>query len=165
MVFLDLIEAFDNVILKVLAILLSKYGLLKKIIAFIQATTYHRNLLGYAAGVNLQKRTTSRGLPQGSILNPILFDLYLAMIENCLPLPVHILMYADDIAIYCTHESLNYIKNHLNIALDSLYTFLKNICLSISPAKSMYIIFSNQRARTLRLSIRRCQFSLSVLGE
>lgn len=138
---LQLVGAFNNVIPEVLLILLDKYRIPHKIIAYVRATTCHRNLIGYAAGVALQQRYTSRGLPQGSIQSPILFNLYLALIETCLPLPVHILMYADDIAIYCSYKSLNNIRNHLNLALERIQLFLRNLGLTVSSTKSMYTIF------------------------
>lgn len=109
--FLDLVRTFDNVIPWALIILLKKYGMPDKITRYIDAMTSDRCLIGYTAGLALQRRSTSRGLLQGSILSPILFNLYFTLIEICLPLPIHILMYADDIAIYCAHESLDCISH------------------------------------------------------
>ncbi|KMQ89380.1 pol-like protein [Lasius niger] len=164
-VFLDLIGAFDNVFPEVLFTLLTKYGLPLKILKFIKATMAQRNLTGYAAGIALQKRTTNRGLPQGSILSPILFNLYLSLIETSLPVTIKVLIYTDDIAIYCTHENLEHIRDQLNNALDGLQLFLNCLGLSISPSKSAYNIFSTLKPRNLRMSLRRCRFSLNILDE
>ncbi|XP_029680040.1 uncharacterized protein LOC115245731, partial [Formica exsecta] len=80
-VFLDLVGAFDNVLPEALLILLEKFGLPQKIISFIRKTTTNRNLTGYAAGIPLQTRSTDRGLPQGSILSPTLFNIYVQLLS------------------------------------------------------------------------------------
>ncbi|KMQ84468.1 reverse transcriptase [Lasius niger] len=164
-VFLDLIGAFDNVIPEALLILLSKHGLPHKIIAFIKAITTRCNLIGYAAGITLQRRRTHRGLPQGSILTPILFNLYVSLIHTCLSNTTKILMYADDIAIYCSHQNLEYIETQLNLALDRLHRFLLNLGLSISPTKSAFTIFSTLKPRNLRILLRKSHFSLNISNE
>lgn len=152
-VFLDLLGTFDNVIPKALLTLLIKYGLLTKIIAFIKATITHRNLIGSAAGINFQRRQTTRGLPQGSILSPILFNLYLALSCTCLPETVKIITYADDIAIYYSNENLEHIKDQLNLGL------------TISPTKSVYTVFSTLKLRNLRILLCRYRFKIKILNE
>ncbi|KMQ86767.1 pol-like protein [Lasius niger] len=135
-VFLDSVGIFDNVIPEALLTLLIKYGLPTKIITFIKATITHHNLTGYAAGINFQRRQTTRGLPQGSILSPILFNLYLALSCTCLPETVKIITYAEDIAIYYSNGNLEHIKDQLNPAIDNLKNFLRHLGLTISPIKS-----------------------------
>ncbi|KAL6418068.1 hypothetical protein ACFW04_012364 [Cataglyphis niger] len=56
----------------------------------------------------MQDRIANHDLPQGFILIPLLFNLH------------DIFKYADDIAIFCSHESIVYIKNQLNLALGNL---------------------------------------------
>lgn len=115
--------------------------------------TVNRDLIGYVAGMALQPRQTSRGLPQGSISSPILFNLYLALIETCIPLPVHILMYADDVAIYCSHQSSNYISNHLNNALDNLSFFWETLDCQF---RRLNLYIRSFRIRDLEICACRC---------
>ncbi|XP_070166990.1 uncharacterized protein [Polyergus mexicanus] len=119
--FLDIEGAFDRVRLEILLTLLAKFGLSPKILKFIKALTFRRHLIGFAAGINLQNRDTTIGLPQDSILSPILFNLYIAFSHSVLPDSVKILYYADDIAIYCTGGQLGFIKDQMNNALDGLF--------------------------------------------
>ncbi|XP_029658825.1 uncharacterized protein LOC115232833 [Formica exsecta] len=119
--FLDIEKAFDRVRPEILLTLLAKFGLPLKILKFIKALTSGRHLIGFAAGINLQNRDTTIGLPQGSILSPILFNLYIAFSHSVLPDSVKILYYADDIAIYCTDGQLEFIKDQMNNALDGLF--------------------------------------------
>ncbi|KMQ87593.1 pol-like protein [Lasius niger] len=164
-VFLDLVGAFDNVIPEALMALLFKYGLPNKIMEFIKTTITHRNLTGYAAGINLQRRQINRGLPQGSILSPILFNLYLALSYTCLPENVKILTYADDIAIYCANKNLDHIKDLLNQAIDNLKNFFSHLGLTISSSKSVYTVFSNLKVRNLRILLRRSRFNIKISNE
>ncbi|XP_029678453.1 uncharacterized protein LOC115244706 [Formica exsecta] len=102
-----------------------------------------RHLIGYATGINLQSRDTTIGLPQDSILSPILFNLYIVLSHTVLPDTVNILYYADDIAIYCLDSRLESIRDQLNNALESLYQFFMNLGLVISPSKSSYLRVGN----------------------
>lgn len=147
--FLDLVGAFDRIRPEILITLLDKYGLPPKILRFIATLVTRRNLIGFAAGINLQNRTTTIGLPQGSILNPILFNLYIALSHTVIPDSVKIRCYADNIAIYCSDQHLDYIKNQLNIALDNLYQFFTDLGLEISPSKYSFTIFSSLKPRNL----------------
>lgn len=156
--------AFDNVIPEALILLVHKYGLPSKITSYIQATTSRRNLMGYAAGIDLQHRTATRGLPQGSILSPILFNLYIALVHTCLPESVKILVYAD-ITIYHSDENLEHIAANLNMALDNMHRFFGHLGLSISINKSAYTVFSSLRTRNLRILLKRCHNLPGILDE
>jgi len=164
-VFIDLVGAFDNVIPEALIILLSKFGLTNKILKFIKETTSHRHFTGYAAGIALQKRRTTKGLPQGSILSPLLFNIYIYLIHTCLPDSIKILAYADDISIYFSDENLNNIRDQLNLALSGLHLFLKRLGLSIAPTKSYCTIFTNKRLRNTRILLKNQQFSIKINNE
>lgn len=94
-VFLDVVGAFDNVVPSILLCILERMGFPNKIIKFIRTVVVSRSLLGYLSGRFVEHRTSSRGLPQGSVLSPLLFAVYTSYIDQCLPLPVHMLMYAD----------------------------------------------------------------------
>ncbi|XP_029659118.1 uncharacterized protein LOC115233047 [Formica exsecta] len=161
-VFLDLVGTFDNVLPEALLILLEKFGLPKKIIGFIRKTTTNRYLTGYAAGIPLQTRRTDRGLPQGSILSPILFNIYVALAHTCLPEHLKILMYANDIAIYHMDDNLDSIKCQLGITVERLKVFFGRLGLKIAPEKSTYTTFSSMKPRNLRVLLRKNNFFLKL---
>lgn len=140
------------------------FGLPYKILKFIRDTFSRRYLTGFAGGVALQRRFTTKGLPQGLILSPILFNI-VSIIHLCLPDSVKILAYADDIVIYCSSTELSVIEDRLNLALAGLSSLLKTLELRISPAKSYCTIFSRLRSRNLRILIRGGQFAITVDNE
>lgn len=78
-IFLDLVDVFDNVLPEALLIQLSKAGLPSKYLEFFKATISLRNLTGYAAGIALQRRQTTRGLPQSSRYSALYYLLYTSL--------------------------------------------------------------------------------------
>lgn len=120
------------------------------------------SLLALTCKVALLLYTTTTGLLQGSISSPFLFNLYMALSHIVLPRSVKILYYADDIAIFCSNQHLEFIKLQLNIALDNLYQFFTKIGLEIFPSKSNFTIFSTLKPRNLRILLNKHKFTLRV---
>ena len=82
----------------------------------------------------------SYGVPQGSILGPLLFCLFI----NDLPLYVnngYADLYADDATLYDIQNSIEDIENNLQIALDRLNTWCKcnGMFLNSSKTKIMLV--------------------------
>lgn len=85
------------------------------------------------------------GVPQGGVLSPFLYSLALRTIKDAFPHEVKIVMYADDILIYSTSESIEIANNSIKNAFNSLSEWLKERGLDISLPKTQYIIFSKSR--------------------
>ena len=96
---LDLQSAYDNVCLEKLIEILKSKGIPPKCIEFISNLIRNRVLFGQFGGIEIDRRVTNKGLPQGSILSPILFNLYISEIVYHVHYNCKILSFADDILI------------------------------------------------------------------
>ncbi|XP_017777923.1 PREDICTED: uncharacterized protein LOC108563688 [Nicrophorus vespilloides] len=86
------------------------------------------------------------GLPQGSPLSPLLFNLYIHAINDILPEGVEILAYADDLAICCAGADSDQLEKTMNTALDNISNYLGDRHMEAVPAKTKAMIFTRKRS-------------------
>ncbi|XP_023246751.1 uncharacterized protein LOC111643345 [Copidosoma floridanum] len=77
-IFLDIKGVYDNVNIEILVDVLRKARLPPQTIQFVKNITLNRKIQFYYQGVEEGKGTANKSLPKGSILSPILFNIYLA---------------------------------------------------------------------------------------
>ena len=83
----------------------------------------------------------STGVPQGSILGPLLFIIYINDFCNASKL-FKMIIYADDTTLYSTLDVFgNYISKNLNLELIKVADWLKLNKLSINIKKSKFMVF------------------------
>ena len=82
------------------------------------------------------------GVPQGSVLSPTLFTIYLNDLFATLSENVNSSLYADDGALWTTSASLPEAVSCLQIALDRIAEWSHSWGLSVSPTKTNAIIFT-----------------------
>ncbi|XP_064469977.1 uncharacterized protein LOC135384720 [Ornithodoros turicata] len=67
---------------------------------------------------------TAAGVPQGSILSPLLFNVVMAALPSILPRGVNVSLYADDICIWSSGKQRRALQRRLQSALDIVASFL-----------------------------------------
>lgn len=139
-VFLDIKSAYDRVIPDILIQKLVNIGLAPKLIGFIQNNISNRQVFCDFDNIS-EIRHTSVGLPQGSVLSPILYNLYVSETEACCHPDYNIVQFADDIAIFATAESLSGSASCINSSLKLIVTKLQELGLEISSGKTNYCAF------------------------
>ena len=88
--------------------------------------------------------TITDGIPQGSILGPLLFILTLNDINQSLP-GASFHMYADDLTVWRTGDNLNDLSKHLTDYAVSLFHYFRSKGLKINPLKSQFMIVCNKK--------------------
>jgi hypothetical protein len=73
--FLDVSGAYDNVFIDVLCSVMLDTELPVRVVRFLRNLLWCKTLVFYVGGVECMTLTSYKGLPQGSVLNPLLYNL------------------------------------------------------------------------------------------
>lgn len=141
-IFLDIKSAYDNVLLTVLKTKLEKLKVPLLLSNFIINLLSGRTIRLDSSD---ECRTLWKGLPQGSVLSPLLYSIYTYDLEFCLLDSVKVLQYADDLLFYCSDNSIEYLSTQLSLSLISLKSWLVRHGLELSVGKSTAVLFSRLR--------------------
>ena len=138
-VFLDLSKAFDTINHETLLHKLNFYGIRGLCNAWFKNYLSDRKqyLEYHNTKSNLEDITC--GVPQGSILGPIFFLLYINDIKNCTT--SNLVSFADDTTIYYSSPNQNELFQKVNEELIELYDWLCVNKLSLNISKTIYSIF------------------------
>lgn len=144
-VFLDVNSAYDRVQLPILRSKLLKLNIPARLVTIICNMLMARLIHVRVNGSLLPPHMVWQGLPQGSVLSPILYNLYTYDLDLSVDSLCQILQYADDIALYCSSESFDECVSRLNSALTYLDDWLSEHGLSLSVSKCSAVVFSRKR--------------------
>ena len=142
-VMLDLKKAFDTVSHDILVKKLSNYDISQQCVKWIGSYLSERRHITCVNGVKSESSICSCGVPQGSILGPLFFIIYI----NDLPRVaknVKVSMYADDTVLYTSSKCINTVVNALNEDLCYVNEWLIDNKLSLNVSKSEVMIMGTR---------------------
>ena len=144
-VFLDIASAYDNVQLPLLRQKLLQLSIPVRLVNIIGNLLMSRSITIRHHNILSSSRLVWKGLPQGSVLSPILYNLYTYDLASSVSCFCKILQYADDIALYFNSSSLIEASSRINSALHYLNQWLSDHGLSLSVPKCNAVVFSRKR--------------------
>lgn len=103
------------------------------------------------------------GIPQGSILSPLLFLLYI----NDLPKAVNndCILFADDSTLIVKHKNKYNLESHINVAIDKAINWLEQNNLKIIMTKTNIIHFQTHKADKTNLNINYKNETLNTVND
>ncbi len=139
-VFLDLSKAFDTIDHNILFRKLEWYGIRGMALDWFKS--YLNNRKQYVQYKNVKSSTLAIpcGVPQGSVLGPLLFIIYTNDLPNCLSWSKAIL-FADDTTIYLSSKNIENLYNRVNQDLDHLSDWFRANRLSLNVGKTNCTLF------------------------
>ena len=149
MILIDLQKAFDTIDHEILFQKMTHIGFSMEVIKWFKSYLSKRTF-----AVSINDKTSSYGdlkcgVPQGSILGPLLFLLYVNDMKQAIK--GDLLLYADDSCILCQHKDVSVIENTLNEDFSSLCDWFVDNKLSIhfGEDKTKSILFASKKKLNL----------------
>jgi hypothetical protein len=140
-VFIDFSRAFDTISHDILLKKLHFYGFRGKAHEWIK--NYLTNRKQFVAYTNSYSHIgeISVGVPQGSILGPLLFLLYVNDIHN-ISNKISCILYADDTTIFANGKDLSEVTQVINTEFQHINEWIQLNKLSVNISKTSYMVMS-----------------------
>lgn len=147
LVLLDLTAAFDVIDHSLLLSLLQRIGFEGSVLSWMQSYLEQRTQKVICCDVESSSSLLGCGVPQGSVLGPLLFSLYISEISSVMDKHnVNYALYADDIQVFMS-SSLSELRptiSRMEKCIEEIKDWLTSVGLILNCSKTEFIIFAGK---------------------
>ena len=143
-IFLDFSKAFDTVNHEILIAKLEAYGIRGLANKWVKDYLSSRQQFSTINGTVSKTRTVTCGVPQGSILGPLLFLVYINDLAS-ISKEFSMILFADDSNLFMSGKDLADIADRLNRESHKLIDWLRANRLSLNLLKTHYMLFAPKK--------------------
>lgn len=144
-VFIDLSKAFDTIDHKIMLAKLHHYGIQGIALSWFEDYLSNRKQFTTCKQKDSSMKDITHGVPQGSILGPLLFLIYVNDLHHCSS-KLSFTLFADDTTILFSHSDLPTLAEELNSELVKVSSWFSTNKLSLNSHKTKYMIFSKSKS-------------------
>ena len=153
-VFLDLSKAFDTLNHKILLHKLEFYGFDQNALRLMRSYLSDRQQYVEFNHCKSETKQINIGVPQGSILGPLLFLIYMNDIFKASSM-FNFILYADDSTLQSTLEAFcHHTHLDINTELEKISNWLLANKLSLNVSKSKYMVFATEKKKVKAMHIK-----------
>jgi len=143
-IYLDLSKAFDTVSHEILLYKLQYYGIRGLSNQWFKNYLENRTQLTYVNNTLSSPRKMSVGVPQGSVLGPLLFLIYINDICNSVS-NAKTRLFADDTNLFFAGKNVIQLQNEANFSMQRLLEWFTASKLTLNIEKTCFTLFTNKK--------------------
>ena len=148
-VYLDFKKAFDLVNHNILLTKLNQYFPTSQITEFIKSYLTNRSQFVLLNGKKSQKKEITSGVPQGSVLGPLFFLVYINDLPLHLNQQTENTLFADDSSLYTSNKQMSSVNNILQDSLNKTLSWCNRNSMVIHPDKTKCMIIAPRQKQQL----------------
>ena len=144
--FLDLSKAFDSLSHEILYMKMRSIGFKESAVALLASFLTNRSQRVKLNGVFSDEYKTTQGVPQGTVLGPLLFIIYVNDMCKAVSDNYNLIQYADDTTLLCSKQTTEMSIRELETNFHSIIQYFRANKLMINISKTQFSIFCKPRA-------------------
>ena len=149
-IFVDLSKAFDTVNHNILLQKLDHYGFRGITNKLLESYLSNRKQYVEINNTKSSYKPITCGVPQGSVLGPLLFLIFINDLPNCCP-SGNSRIFADDTTVFFKAKNSTEVRNKGQLIMSQMNTWFITNKLTLNASKSTFIIFKSRYSKISNL--------------